>query len=635
MSRKTNPPAAPEPAEQPPVDQQAGSDELRQHVALSYAAGSGLEQGDSTDALALSSNLLRAPVQFRGRVRAPLHVRECLAALYAVVAGDFSYKPKDRSAYLAFQAMKKQTAGAAAWEARQAYLDWAARNDPDAWLLLDPVVSVYPDRLTFEVFSKDEGAYALASIDMAAFEPEGEPVCGTTNVDYSQDLAQAIERLRSYHETRLAIGREAVTVATVAGETTHTHLEKQIQLPASWLRGFLQVQSAGLLPHARFSLAPMDLYNLLRELRLNKDRKKGGRALRIELVPNELPRLVLEPWNLVLAASAGVYTGRRPEIVRLWGRRRLKVLERLLPLAESIEVHVLGSGLPAFFVLQAGPVSFTLALTGFSASNWSQSLAFDLIQPQSEDQSLLPAVLAQLQGMRPMSLSELATALAKPAAEVLAAVQSGCSQGQILYDLYGCRLRPLLDDPIPPDTLRFRNRRERRAHDLLARAGAVTLESEAHFYDSGEAGVELVGKVADPADKREHRPLLRLGADGRVLRAECSCAFYRAHQLKEGPCEHLIALRLHFGRLELERKAHPDREHVRLETRHYSKRHPDGGESVYRLVLAEKRLTKHWQLQGERERKQALVFNSVSEARDAYFTQIDSLEARGFIDARS
>src|SRR6185312_11832118 len=91
---------------------------------------------------------------------------------------------------------------------------------------------------------------------------------------------------------------------------------------------------------------------------------------------------VLEPWELVIATSAGPYLGRAPQVVRIWGRRRLMLLKRLLPFAESIELHLLGSGLPSFYVLRAGPVTFTLGLSGFTSSNWAQAVSFDLLLPR-------------------------------------------------------------------------------------------------------------------------------------------------------------------------------------------------------------------------------------------------------------
>src|SRR5262249_50639518 len=148
----------------------------------------------------------------------------------------------------------------------------------------------HPDQVFFEVFSKDEGTYARLGIARDAFDLASEPTCGTTNIDFSQALFDSLQQMRSYRETRLAIGPQAVKLATApSGEV----LEKQIRVPDSWLRGFLQVQSAASLPMDMFSLAPMDLYNLLRHLRMHGDRKGQRRGLRIELVPGESPRLVL------------------------------------------------------------------------------------------------------------------------------------------------------------------------------------------------------------------------------------------------------------------------------------------------------------------------------------------------------
>src|SRR5207249_3449259 len=146
-------------------------------------------------------------------------------------------------------------------------------------------------------------------------------------------------QMRSYRQTRLAIGKEAVKLATTSAATV---LEKQVRVPDAWLRGFLQVQSAAALPRDAFRLAPIDLYNVLRHLRMNGDRKGRRRGLRIELVPGEAPRLVLEPWETVLPATAGVYRGRAARVVRVWGRRRLSLLRRLLPFVEAVDVHLLG-----------------------------------------------------------------------------------------------------------------------------------------------------------------------------------------------------------------------------------------------------------------------------------------------------
>src|SRR5205085_10138521 len=139
----------------------------------------------------------------------------------------------------------------------------------------------------------------------------------------------------------------------LATTSTVKVLEKKVQVPDSWLRGFLQVQSAAALPRDSFRLSAIDLYNLLRHLRMNGDRKGRRRGLRIELIPGEPPRLVLEPWETVLTAGSGPYRGRTAKVIRVWGRRRLMLLARMLPFVEHIDVNLLGAGLPSFWMLRA------------------------------------------------------------------------------------------------------------------------------------------------------------------------------------------------------------------------------------------------------------------------------------------
>ncbi|MHC5543733.1 SWIM zinc finger family protein, partial [Singulisphaera rosea] len=356
-------------------------------VTLAYAGLSRLVTTDDKAELALAGNLRREPVQFDGVVKDPLQFREAMSALYAIVASDFRYVPKDRTAHLAYTRMRRESSHLNAWQAQRAYFSWLLRNDPLAFVVLDPVITVHPDEVLFEVFSKDEGAYAKLGIDREAFEAISPPTFGTTNIDFSQTLFQGLQQMRSYRETRLSIGQEGVTVATeAAGEV----LEKHIRVPDSWLRGFLQVQSSAALPSDRFSLAPLDLYNALRHLRLHADIKGQRRGLRIELVPGEVPRLVLEPWNTVIAATSEPFKGRAARVVRVWGRRRLALLQRFLPYTEGVEVHVLGSGLPSFWVLRGRGMTLTLGLTGFTAANWSQALNFDLMLPRKTETTSRP-----------------------------------------------------------------------------------------------------------------------------------------------------------------------------------------------------------------------------------------------------
>jgi hypothetical protein len=599
-------------------------------VPVAYADASRLVTAGDTAQLTLFGNVRRDPVRLDGLIREPLLFREAMAALYAIVGSDYRYVPKDRTAYLAYLRLRRESAGLGMRQAQQAFLEWTLRTDPLAFILLDPVVTVHPDQVFFEVFSKDEGAYAKLGFDLSSFELEYQPACGTTNIDFSPALFAAVEQIRSYRQTRLSIGKEAVGLATTSAPKL---LEKQVHLPDSWLRGFLQVQSAAALPRDTFRLNPIDLYNLLRHLRMHGDLKGRHRGLRVELVPGETPRLVLEPWEEVLPATAGPYRGRAARVIRLWGRRRLGLLRRLLPFVGEVEVHVLGSGLPSFWVLRAGPAKLTLGLTGFTAANWSQAASFDLLLPRKTlGGEALERVLTQLARVWVADGKQLAALTGLKGAPLLEAVQAGCQQGKLMYDVAAdvYRLRALSEAPLDLNRLEYRNSRERTAHDLLARRTAVAIVAENRIAGTG---LELTGKVTVAEDRREYRPQMLLNDEGQVSEAECTCTFFRKQGLKAGPCPHLIALRLAYAEQQARKARETGRQQaIATETHSYSRRDADGAD-VVQLTLDRNKVKVRWGRAGQAQRIQVLRFNTGDEAQAAYFQRIGDLTARGFFDA--
>ncbi len=610
--------------------QDSTENESVQTTALPVAYEAANTVSEDATKIHLFGNLYRDAVNLSARIRFPLRFREAMTALHRVVASDFRYVPKDRTAYLAYMRLKKESAGMGAWAARQEYFRWIARNDPAAWLILDPVVTVHPDGVLFEVFSRDEGSYACLRMEPEAFEFDGIPKYGTTNIDFSEDLVRGLGRMRNSHETRISVSREAVALK---GEKTGEVLEKKINVPDSWLRGFLQVQSAATLAEDRFFLTPIDLYNIFRQLRFHADIKGKPRGLRIELCPGEFPRIVLEPWETLVETSCKPYRGKNAKVIRIWGRRRLMLVRGFLPFAEEMEVAVTGSGLPSFWILRAGEMRFTLGLSGFTASDWSRALSFDLLLPRHKpDTQDLEKILAHLSDHWFNTEKSISNATGLKGMALLKSLQTGCQQGSLMYDrekeVY--RLRPLSSEALSMEKLEFRNARERFAHDLLNRKGAVTLESENRILGTG---LELTGKVKVEEDRREYRPVLLLDEEGRVRKAECSCTFFRKQGLRHGPCPHLTALRvLHAQESEKRMKNQSARNRILLETRTYSRR-GRAGENICQLTLDRHMLRMRFGLSGQSLRAQNLRFNTPDDARNAYFTRVDELTEKGYMDA--
>jgi hypothetical protein len=278
-------------------------------------------------------------------------------------------------------------------------------------------------------------------------------------------------------------------------------------------------------------------------------------------------------------------------------------------------------------------VTLSLGLTGFTAANWSQAVSFDLLLPRkTQPGEALERILNHLGKIWVADTKQLSSAVGLKGEALTEALQVGCQQGKLMYDIAGdvYRLRALTEASLDLGRLEYRNQRERTAHDLLARRNAVQIVSENRIAGTG---LELTGKVTVTEDRREYRPQMLLNDEGQISKAECTCTFFRKQGLKAGPCPHLVALRLAYARQEVQRakEAGPSKA-VTVETRTYSRR-DDTGEDVVQVTLDRTRLKVRWGRAGQDMRLQVLRFNTAEEARAAYFARVGGLDAGGYIDA--
>ena len=539
-------------------------------LAYAFKRASRIDDRVDRTSLSFSPDLKREPTYFSGELEKSISFREAISALHDIVVSDLRFKPKDKTAYkewvakqelvdlsalsgqradvkrrieqltlrIAESNRKRHARMAPFYKARQAYFDWLYKNDRDAWIVLDPVITVHPDEVFFECFSQDESTYGRLGASLEVFKNVGSFACGTTNIDYSTPLYEEFQKIRSYKTTRFEVDPSGFEVKTTGEET---YEEKKIDLPDSWVRGFLQVSSAMALPARTFRLHPMDVHNLCFVLRRKRE-KAGPRAIKWVLVPGEPVRAVFEPWNLEVVCSRSIYTGKEREEIRVWGRRRLLVLERLVAIAESFTVHLLGQGLPSFYVADLGHMSFTLGLSGWTRNDWSTAGNFDLLAPRAEaDDFTKRRVFEGLKSTWFSDVDALTKKLDLPRAQVLGALGAWTQAGRAMFDLAKgvYRVRELARDPLPMDKLRFSNEREEKANRFLE-ARAVTSRARAVAE-----GTVLGGTVKD--GRNTYSPELFVDTDGRLAKATCACNFFQQNKLFKGPCEHMLAVRLFEG----------------------------------------------------------------------------------------
>ena len=540
-------------------------------VTTSYSGRSELRPlSDRAQVLSLAANLARDRVSLDAKLRDPIRFREAISALHLIVTNDLIFQPRDKSAYEEWKKEQSQQESLIYRQATQAARDvvlagqvpkpsseqmkehkwatqryWTARSqlsqrlrrdDRPLWRRLfpsDPIVTVAEDIVAMEVFSADESSYGCLTLDRSAsFQMSQEPSLGTTNVDYSQELFDSFQSLRTYRETRFEVNPDCIGVTTSDRPETR---EEKIELPDGWLRGFLQLQASMALPMTKVSLSVDAMYSLLAWLKRHRERT-GPRAVQFELYDGRSPRLVLEPWGTVIDSAGTLFRGNVAAPIRVWGRRRLLSLARVLPLASRVDVYLCGTGLPSFWVVQMGSLRLTLGLSGWTTNDWTRGSAVQLLLPPNEPETThLAGAVKKLSQRRSMSMSELAKSL-KCSESVVASVMNRLAlQGQAIFDLDSqvFRWRQVLPMEISDRELGPPHPETEAARQLVSR-GVVKIASR---IDAPRGGQIIVGKAENQSCE------VLIDGDGIVRKGKCRCSWHFRSGVRNGPCRHLQALR--------------------------------------------------------------------------------------------
>ena len=535
-----------------------------------YGGSSTVTSNASKTGVSFAPDTFREPTFFVGKLGKHIPFREAISALHDVVVSDLRFKPKDKTAYLEWAAeqeklwlgeymaeimkdapevnariekvktdlgdlsREKAKIMAPFNKAKGDYFKYIYKRDYDAWFVLDPVITVHPDEVFFECFSQDESTYGKLGANYEVFSHISEFECGTTNIDYSAALYNEFQKIRTYKETDFRIDPSGFEIQTGDEDL---YKEVKIDLPESWVRGFLQVSSAMTLPAVTFDLDAIDIYNICLILRRNKA-KQSPRYMRYILKPGAPIEIEFLPWGKKITCTNSIYKGKEAREVKVWGRRRLLILERLIPITRKFKVHLLGTGLPSFYVADLGDMNFTLGLSGWTANDWSRAGNFDLMAPRSEvDNFTKKTVFNALKENWQETSQSLANRLNLNHGTVTGALSAYTQAGRVIYDLDKnvYRVRELSQEPLPMDELRFANEREKLATELL-KTSKVTVNIQAVENNHRE----LKGYIK----RGNFAPKLVIDQDERIRSAECSCHFHKQNQLRQGPCEHILAVRM-------------------------------------------------------------------------------------------
>lgn len=366
----------------------------------------------------------------------------------------------------------------------------------------DPVVTSGGERLRFETFSLCCGAYARS--DFLPDAIEGEVLGrGTTNVDFNGPFRAALALVKKGDEVALEVGSDGVAM-----ENAKKRLEeRKVELPQRWLKGFVEAQAYGRSLALQHEIPGPEARRFLSSL--SSAVKARDRCF-----------LIAKGRQLRLSQRAP------PDALAVGGIGRLKLLEPLARLANSLRIYGSPDHGVTAWVLDLGSARFELLLSpeaGRGFSGEGQVLS-ELAKGEAD---ALARVSASLAWQAKISASDLSSKIGATKEEIESALAALGSQGLVGFDLsegaYFHREMPF--EPAKVEKLHPRLTDARN----LAAAGAVRL-------------VATNGPVIQAfvrSNDLEHRVVL----EGESWR--CSCPWFNRMGGEAGPCKHVLAVQIH------------------------------------------------------------------------------------------
>lgn len=367
--------------------------------------------------------------------------------------------------------------------------------------LRDPIVSAGAQRLRFEGFSSCNGVYVR--LDMLPESVDGEFIAsGTTNVDFNEPMLNALNAIHKNEKVVLAVGQNDIQLATEKTKVT----EKKVTLPPRWIKGLTSVQ---------LYLADMQKVfelNKIQSIQLFQGIPKGV-AKGDFYITNRAGKFMFSP--LSIAGS-----------VRIGGVHRLRLIEGLLPLLNSLEIYESADKETCALVANLNNMRLMMAFSPQAFRGFSgEGKALENMVDQVSEEYIygLNSLLKANETFDPTLIS-IENDIAFTKMDSLTASLS--SMGLLGFDLHGHQhfYRRL---PFKKERILSLNPRLKNAKRLIANESIEILEEKPDYLEAKVKGSGVFHKVVIANDS-----------------ARCTCEWFTAYQGKRGICKHILAVRM-------------------------------------------------------------------------------------------
>ena len=373
----------------------------------------------------------------------------------------------------------------------------AANFMPMGSALRDPVITAGAGKIRLEAFSSCCSVYA--KVDLLPSALEGDFLQqGTTNVDFNTDMITALSQIKKHDQVFFSIGKKEV----ILKKSQDKIVEKKVALPIRWIKGMATVQVLASEMSATTVLNPMQMQLLFRSLPkgvVNDDYYLTLRGNRPSLSP--------------LPSPQGICIG---------GIHRLRLLEGLLTLAESLTIYTLPSNNATAFELSLKEMRFTLMLSrnfwrGFSGEGSALSYLIEDIPEAWIERLDNYAKIHPEFGWQDLEQQSVFAQDFKNTAIHMA------SMGLLGFDLaeqvYYYRKLPFKMSRIESLNPRYKN-----ALKIIEKGDYQWLDSPNTLLVQGSG--------------HSHTVMLDKGV------GRCTCTWYASHQNTRGECKHILVAKI-------------------------------------------------------------------------------------------